>query len=254
MKKIQLLLLMLTISAVPTPLAAQDVTLDEILDGFFENTGGMESWENLMGIRMIAKLNQEGIEIPLEVVNLADGKKYTKFNFQGNDFMQDVYDGETLWNTNFQTLKAEKANTEETANEKLDANDFPDPFLNYKEKNYQAELLGTETIGGAETYKVKLTKEPIMVDGQEVEDVTYYYFETESFVVLAQDSEVKSGPQAGLVQRVTMSDYQEVDGLYFPFSITQSTKGGPSQPIMIESIEVNPEIDDTVFAFPEADK
>ena len=249
MRKIQLLFTAIAVFAISSA-QAQDVTVDEIIDGYFENTGGKDAWENLKGMKMIAKVNQGGMEIPLEIVRLADGRQYTKITFQGMPIMQGVYDGETLWNTNFQSMKAEKADTEATQNMKLDTNDFPDSFLNYKEKGYTAELMGTETIDGAETYKVKLTKEPRMLDGEEVEDVSFYYFEAESFVPLAVDQEIKQGPQAGAIGRATMSDYQEVDGLYFPFSMTQGVKDSPSQPLMIESIELNPEVDSAVFAFP----
>lgn len=230
--------------------SAQDVTVDEIIDGYFENTGGVDAWKSLKGMKMMAKVNQGGMEIPLEIVQMADGRSYTKITFQGMELKQGVFDGETMWSTNFQSMKAEKADTETTENAKLDLNDFPDSFLDYKEKGYTAELMGTETIDGAETYKVKLTKEPRTIDGKEVEDVSFYYFDTESFVPLAVDREIKQGPQSGAIGRSTMSDYQEVDGLYFPFSLTQGVKDGPSQPLMIESIVVNPEVDDAAFAFP----
>ncbi|SNS71935.1 hypothetical protein SAMN05421640_0982 [Ekhidna lutea] len=250
MRKFQLLFAAIAVCAI-TSTQAQDVSVDEIIDGYFENTGGKDAWANLKGIKMTAKVNQGGMEIPLEIVQLADGRQYTQFTFQGMTLRQGVYDGETLWGTNFQSMKAEKSDAESTENMKLDANDFPDSFLNYKDKGYTAELLGTETIEGAETYKVKLTKEPRMMDGKEVEDVSFYYFDTEAFVPLAVDQEIKQGPQAGSIGRSTMSDYQEVDGLYFPFSLTQGVKDGPSQPLIIESIELNPEVSESTFAFPQ---
>ena len=230
--------------------SAQDVTIDEIIDSYFENTGGLDNWKALKGIKMTAKLNQGGIEIPLEIVQLADGRQYTKFNVQGNDFYQGVFDGETLWSINFQSLKAEKSDQEATDNFKLNLNDFPDSFIDYKKKGYQAELMGTEIIDGAETYKIKLTKEPIMVNGEQKEDITFYYFDSEAFVPIAQDSEIKEGPQAGQLGRATQSDFDEVEGLYFPFSLGQGIVGGQMQPIMVESIEVNPEVDESVFAYP----
>ncbi len=55
----------------------------------------------------------------------------------------------------------------------------------------------------------------------------------------------------GQTQVITYSDYQEVDGLYFPFSMSQGVKGGASQPITMESIELNPKLDASVFSFPE---
>ena len=48
-----------------------------------------------------------------------------------------------------------------------------------------------------------------------------------------------------------MSDYQEVEGLYMPFSMTQGVKDQPGQPITITSIELNPTVDESEFEFPE---
>lgn len=247
MKKLTLLALTILITS---GIVAQDVTVDDIIDGYLENTGGKDNWRALKGIKMTAKVNQGGMEIPVEIVTMADGRTYTKYSLQGTEFFQNVFDGETLWSINFQSMKAEKSDQETTDNFKLNLNDFPDSFLDYKEKGYTAELMGTETIDGAETYKVKLIKEPIMVNGEEKEDVTFFYFDTEAFVPIAQDSEVKQGPQAGSIGRTTQSDYDEVGGLYFPFSISQGIKDGPSFPITMESIEVNPEVDESLFKYP----
>ena len=68
---------------------------------------------------------------------------------------------------------------------------------------------------------------------------------------IAVESEIHQGPMKGQVQYVTMSDYQEVNGIYFPFSMNQGIKNGPSQPIAMDSIELNPEVDAAAFAFPE---
>ena len=224
---------------------------DEIINNYFENTGGLEAWKNLKGIKISAKVNQGGIEIPLEIVQLKDGRQYTKITFQGQEIKQGVFDGTNLWNTNFQTMKAEKADEESTSNAKLDANDFPDSFLDYKAKGYQVELVGKEPFDGAESYKLKLTREPRVVDGIKVEDVLYYFFESESFVPIGQESEIKEGPAKGQVSQIKMSDYTEVAGLYFPYSMVQGIKGGQSQPLIIEKIEVNPVVTDADFAFPQ---
>lgn len=235
--------------ALAIPLQAQ--TVDEILENYFENTGGMDAWKNLEGIKMTAKVNQQGMEIPLEIYQLKDGRQMTKINLQGKTFYQGVFDGETLWGTNFMTMKAEKSDAEETANFKLDTNDFPDSFLDYKEKGYTAELMGKETIDGAETFKIKLVKEPKTVDGNPQDDISFYFFDVDNFVPIAVQSEIKTGPGKGQTGEATMSDYQEVDGMYFPFSMTQGLKGGQSSPLTIDSIELNPTIDDAEFSFPD---
>ncbi len=231
------------------PLQAQ--TADEIITNYFENTGGLDNWKSMTGMKMSAKVNQGGMEIPLEIYQMKDGRQMTVINFQGKELKQGVFDGETLWSHNFMTMKAEKSDAEQTANFKLDTNDFPDSFIDYKDKGYTVELLGKETIDGAETFKIKLVKEPVTVDGNQEDDISFYFFDTENFVPIAVHQEIKSGPAKGQISEVTMSDYQEVDGIYFPFSLTQGVKDGQSQPITIDTIELNPTVDAAAFSFPE---
>ncbi len=88
------------------------------------------------------------------------------------------------------------------------------------------------------------------VDGEEVQDVSYYFFETENFVPIAIHSEIKQGQAKGMMSEITFSDYQEVEGLYMPFTMSQGVKGQGGQPVTMDSIELNPEVSDSDFAFP----
>ncbi|MEM0516933.1 MULTISPECIES: outer membrane lipoprotein-sorting protein [Aequorivita] len=225
------------------PVTAQ--TADEIISNYFENTGGKTAWENLESVKMTATANAQGMEIPVEIYQTKDGKQLIKINFQGQDITQLAFDGETMWTTNFMTMQPEKSDAETTENMKKQMKDFPSPFMNYKEKGFTVELMGKETKEGAETFKLKLTQTPVMVNGVEEPNVSYYYFDTENFVPIVAESEIKEGPMAGQMNVSTMSDYQEVDGLYFPFALSM---GG--QAIQLKDIELNPEIKVSMFAFP----
>jgi len=242
-------LIMVIAFAIALPAQAQ--TADEILDTYFENIGGKENLKAIKGMKITAAVNQQGMEIPLEIYQMSDGRQATVVKFQGKELKQGVFDGETLWSTNFMTSKAEKSDAETTANFKLSTNDFPDSFLDYKEKGYTVELMGTETVEGTETFKIKLVKEPLTIEGETVEDISFYYFDSENFVPLAMESQINQGPMKGQMQYITFSDYQEVDGMYFPFSMSQGIKNGQSQPISMTTIELNPEVDESLFAFPE---
>ncbi|PQB04427.1 LolA family protein [Aureitalea marina] len=226
---------------------AQAQTADEIINNYFENTGGADAWNSLEGTKTIASVTAQGMDIPVEIYQTKDGKQLVKITFQGQEITQVAFDGETMWSTNFMTMQAEKSDTETTENMKKTVKDFPSPFLNYKEKGFTVELMGDETIEGTETFKIKLTQDPVMVDGNEEPNVSYHYFEKENFVPIVVEAEIRQGPAKGQMSKSTMSDYEEVNGLYFPFSMSQ---GG--QPITIKEIVLNPEIDMALFKFPEA--
>ena len=248
MKKLNYLLLTVFVFMISTSFNAQ--TVDEIIENYIENTGGSENWQNVKAIKMSASINQMGMEIPIEMVQ-SENKMYTKISIQGQEIKQGVFDGETLWSTNFMSMKPEKSDQEDVDNVKNELDEFPDPFLNYKEKGFSVELMGTETVDGSDAFKVKLTKKPMLVDGEEVPNVSIYYFDSENFVPIMVHEEVMSGPGKGMIMESKMSDYQEVEGLYLPFSMTQGVKDQPGQPITINSIELNPSLDDSEFEFPE---
>lgn len=242
MKTLKNLFVALTLLAV-APITAQ--TADEILSNYFENTGGEAAWNALEGIKMVGSVNQ-GMEIPVEMYQMKDGKQLLKINLQGQEMTMSAFDGETMWTTNMMTMLPEKSDTETTQNMKVNNQDFPSPFLNYKEKGYTVEYLGKETKEGTETFKLKLTQKPIMIDGKEEPTVSFHYFETENYVPIVVETTMNMGPAKGQMSTSGFSDYQEVGGLYFPFSISQ---GG--QPIIMKEIILNPEIDAALFAFPE---
>ena len=53
-----------------------------------------------------------------------------------------------------------------------------------------------------------------------------------------------------MIRQSKFSDYQEVNGLMFPFSLAQGIKDKGTQPLTIVTIEVDPKVDASTFAFP----
>ena len=82
MKKLNYLLLTAFLLLISNSFNAQ--TVDEIIGNYLENTGGAENWENVKGVKMTASINQMGMEIPIEMVQLKD-KMYTKISIQGQE-------------------------------------------------------------------------------------------------------------------------------------------------------------------------
>ena len=87
MKTAKTLFIALLLIAV-APLTAQ--TADEIIDNYFENTGGKDAWGNLEGIKISGSVNAQGMEIPVDVIQTKDGKQLVTINFQGQEIKQMV--------------------------------------------------------------------------------------------------------------------------------------------------------------------
>lgn len=226
------------------------LTADQIIDNYFEAMGGKEAFRNLKGQKMTAQVDAQGMTIPLEMYMMADGRTITKFEVMGMSMSQDAFDGEVAWSTNFMTQEAEKSEAEDSENKKRSIGEYPSPLLDYTDKGYSVELLEDAVVDGVDCYKMKVTLKPLLLEGEEVENVQYYYFDKETFAPLQVESEMMEGPEKGNMAITLLSDYQEVEGMYFAFSMTFKTEDSDGQLIELDSIELNPEVTDEMFAFP----
>lgn len=225
--------------------SAQAQSADEVINKYIETIGGKQKLEAISSTKMELVANYQGMEIPVEVSNSKDGKMLVKINLMGKEMTQVAFDGTTGWSTNMMTMKAEKMPSEDIENMKNTATkDFPDPFLNYKQKGYTAEYIGKETKEGTECHKLKLTKLPKTVNGEKLQDVTFYYFDTENNVIVMSESEMQEGPMKGQMATAKMSNYQEVDGIYFPFTMNQF-----GQEMTVKKITLNATIDPKALEF-----
>lgn len=250
MKTVKTLFVALLVLAISPIATAQ--TADEIIANYFENTGGVDAWKAINGIQSSGKADMGGQVFPFVQTIMKDGRMAIQIDLQGQSFTPQAFDGEKQWGTNFQSMQAEASDDETSINYKRnEAIEFPDPFLDYASKGFSVELLGEESVEGTDTFKIKLTKNPIMVDGVEEENLVIYYFDKENFVPIMQESTVSSGPQKGTVVQTLFSDYQELGDIFYPYTMTVKYGGVVGQSINIEKIDVNPEVEEALFKMPE---
>jgi outer membrane lipoprotein-sorting protein len=242
---------MLTIALLGFAPVSQAQTVDEIIKKYFENTGGEAKWKALKSIKVSGKIKQGAMDIPFTQIQTASGKQKMVYTFQGKELVSPSFDGKEGWTTNFMTMKAEKMEAEDSENMRREMGDFPDPFIDYAKKGYKVTLLGEETVEGAACFKIQLTRKPELVDGKEVENSDTYFFDKENYVPIVQRSVVNKGQGKGMVIETVFSDYQEVNGLMLPFSITQKANGETGGGLVFEKYEFDVAVNDADFSFPE---
>lgn len=226
-------------------------TVEEIVDTYIENIGGQDAWSKVNTIKATGIGRQGGMDYPFVATYIKDGRTLINVDLQGQQFTVEAFDGETEWAMNFQTQKAEASDSESSLNYKNNSKDnIAASFFNYKDKGYKVELLGKEDFEGSECFKVKLTKTPLIVDGKEEENIETYYFDNESFVPIAMESIITSGPAKGGTSIAVFSDYQEVDGLYMPYSVINKFNGQTGMEMIVKTVEFNVEVDDSIFKMP----
>jgi hypothetical protein len=243
MKKI-LFLTMIVLTAI----VGKTQTADEIIQNANDVIGG-SAWDKVNSIKMSSIIEEGGMKIPLEIVVMRDGRTYTKFNLQGMDIFQNVFDGTNLWSINFLTQKPEKADNEEVENFKRNLGDFPSPMFTYKKSGYAVERLADDVVDGVNCYKIQMTKKPQMADGVEVSNIDYHYIDKDSYALIMTETEIMSGEMKGKISQIKYSDYQEVSGVFMPYSMDQGIKDLGAQTIAFTTVEINASIDETVFAY-----
>jgi hypothetical protein len=241
---IMLLALLLLVKVAPAQ------TVDEILARHYANTGGKARWDTLRNVRMKGTVLTQGMEIPVTILQTADGKQKVSIQFQGQEITQVAFNGEQGWNMNFMTQQPERMSPEANANMKQQVTDFPDALINYKRKGYMATMEGKEAIEGKAAYKVKLVKSPLKLGGREQENVVYYFFDPDNYLLVAMRNTSLGEQARGTSVETLLDDYRTVNGLLFPFASQISYNGQPGEAIQLQSIETNVEVDPVQFAFP----
>ena len=138
--------------------AAQAQTAEEIVSNYLENIGGEDALRGITSMKMSAKVDAQGMVLPLTIISQKDGKSRVSFELQGNEMVQMAFDGEVAWGINFLTQKPEPMETEDVENMKRELEDYPNDFVDYQKKGHKIELLGKETIEGVECFKINITK------------------------------------------------------------------------------------------------
>lgn len=226
--------------------AAQAQTADEILSKYFESTGGLDKWRALKSRTMVGKAFF-GQEFPMTIYEKAPNKQKTVVNVQGTEIIMNVYDGKDAWMLNPLQGGKEPVKLDDEQAKDVKDEEFEDDFIDYKKKGHEVTLEGMEEVDGVKCHKIKLVRNK----NNPKEDITeIYYFDSENYVPIVQSSFIRSGPQKGTEVKSYLSDYQDVNGLMFPFSMEQKVNGQTASKITIEKITLNDITDDSIFAFP----
>lgn len=219
-------------------------TVDDIIDKYIAAIGGLDKINSIQTVKITAKTTRRDVDVPLiEYIKKPD-KVRTEITMQGQTMIR-AYDGSIGWAISpFRGNKdAEKMNSEETNGMKIMAQ-FEGPLVNYKDKGSTVELLGKEDYEGTGVYKIKLTTK----DG----DIRTFYIDENTYLLLKEDGKRTIMEKEINIERV-YGDYRSEDGYIMAHSIESRAGGerGGSQKVLVEKVEFNIPIDDSIFSMPE---
>lgn len=202
------------------------ITVQTVYDQYIEAIGGREAVEKVNSVYTLAQASVQGQQIEMEMKMTADGKSSTAVSMMGNVLSKQVYDGES----GFVVANGQRIpfNEEQTQAAKLNAHPFPELAV-----TENATLEGIESVGEEDAYVIAVSP-----------DVKHYY-SVESGLKIQTITTVTQMGQT-MTMPTLYSDYKEVEGVKFPFTVSQSM-GPQSFVFEVTEIQVNQGVEDADF-------
>ena len=223
-------------------IAANAQTVDEVIAKNIQAKGGADKLKSVRSLRTTAKFSQGSFRADFRQENKRADKVREEFIIQGLAQVQ-AYDGKTGWQISpFGGRKDPELLSQDDLKSLVVDADIDGPLVDYKEKGHKAELVGHDSVEGTDCFKIKLS----MKNG----DVRYYYLDVDSFLELKL--EIQTTIRGALQEsELYYGDYEQVNGIYYPFAVEQAQKGSASRAqISVQKIEQNIPLEDAHFSMP----
>ena len=222
-------------------------TAEELVAKNIEARGGIERVHAIESIRLTGKLTVNGGLLQLDYMTLIKRPHSVRYEakLQGLTQVQ-AFDGSQAWQINpFLGRKdPEKLSADDAKGMSEDAVDVLGALVDYREKGYRLDSLGTEDVDGTEAYKVRVTRS----NG----DLIYIYLDPDYFLEIRTLSRrIEHGVPNEII--TDYGDYEQVNGVYMPLSQESGPKNSSDrQKVQFETAEVNVATEDALFLFPAA--
>jgi hypothetical protein len=216
-------------------------TVDEIISKYIAFTGGEQQWKGVKTITTSGTYNYGGIVFPFTALSKAPNLYKYVVPFQGKYFEQ-AFDGKTGWKID--AFKGETKKTDLDGKAAIAMMNEADlelemPFINYKQKGHQAMLEGTDTVNGADCFKVKF-----ITAGA---DTATYFFDKTDYALVKKQAVSKNTELEKSMIDIFYTDYKNVEGIKMPFVQTHKANGQNILTITVEKVELNKPIKDEEF-------
>jgi hypothetical protein len=224
--------------------AAHALSVDELVAKNAAARGGLDKIQAIKSIKFEGRLRFGGnFDLDFAQYQKAPDSTRSEATVQGLTQVR-AWDGKEAWTISpFGGRKDPQRISAEDAKSIADDASISGPLIDYKAKGSTIDYLGTEDVDGTDAHKLKVT----LKSG----DVDYVYLDPDQFLEIRTVSQRKV--RGTETEEITdFGDYEQVEGVYFPFAINSHTKGdgdGGSE-VTIEKATANLPVDDAMFAFP----
>jgi outer membrane lipoprotein-sorting protein len=184
------------------------------------------------------------VQLPFMLEKKRPRKERWELEFAGKTAIQ-VYDGTNGWKVRpFLNRNDVEPYTAEEMKAAATETDLDGLLIDYKAKGGRVELEGTEKVEGRDAYKLKVTTS----NG----DARRVWVDAQSFLEVKMDGTPHRMDGKYRNVNIYLRDYRTVQGVTLPYLIETEVEGyRPTHKMIIESVVVNPKLDDSLFAKPQ---
>jgi outer membrane lipoprotein-sorting protein len=230
--------------ALALPVAAQ--TTDEIVAKVLAARGGLEKAKAVQSERITGTIyfNPE-LYGPFVAEFKRPGKMHNELTIQNKTVVRTFNGKDGGWVVNpFGGKNSPEPLSVDDLKDVRNESDFDGPLVDAKVKGIAIELAGTEKVEGKDAYILKVTHK----DGQ----VSSYSFDAKTFLLVKWSGIDNTNGQA-VTRETFFHDYRDVGGLKFAFElVSDNPEAEVTQRIIVDKIELDPQIDDSRFEKPPA--
>jgi len=220
-------------------------TVDELVARNVAARGGEKAWRAVSSLRLTGRMDVgKGMMVPYVLEQKRPGKMRLEFVFEGKTAVEST-DGKTGWKLRpFLGRTAPEPMIGKELREAADTADLYGLLFDHAARGHSVELLGREPVEGRDAYKLKVT----LPGGS----VRWVYLDAESGLeVKVEALRILRGRDRRV--ETFYRDWKAADGLLIARRQETRTEGEKKPHLLtVETVVVNPPIEDSRFALPSA--
>ncbi len=229
------------------PVAApQGLTVEQIVEKNIAARGGAKAWHEIQTMTMTGKMDagtKKNVQLPFVMKLKRPRMSRLEIEFAGKTALQ-IYDGQNGWKVrpflNRNEVEPFSATEMEMA---ADQQDLDGPLIDHEAKGIKVELEGVDPVEGHDAYRLKLT----MKNGK----THHLWVDATSFLEVKMEGFPRRLDGKPHNVEVYYRNYGPAGSVKVPYLLETVVTGVKETGKMtIETVVVNPKLDDNAFAKP----
>ena len=221
--------------------AKANPSADEVVAKNLQARGGLDRLKAIRAMRLKGLMQApNGTDVPTTVYMQRPNQLRQEVTLNGRVAVQ-AFDGTRGWALNPSMGNAPVEVPVGVARRMAEQADFDGPLVDAAAKGHKVELVGTEPVGEAPAYKLRLLKK----SGEE----QFLFIDATTWLEIKSQGDIdQNGRRMTIESRY--GDFRTVDGVTVPFTVEVVVNGQPQQKVTLSSVEFPASLEPQLFQMP----